>query len=357
MHNTLLAQDFTPRSRLVVPKHSIPQARFRAIDAHNHLPMSQLLKAVDLLPTEHNESGQLDPSQLVKEMDALNIRAIVNLSGGTGETLEQTQRCLDRAYEGRFITFCNVDWDGVGQPDWIETATRRLEADIETGARGLKIFKRLGLRVKDDRGDLIMPDDPRIGPLWDKAAQLEIPVLIHTADPTAFFQPVDRFNERWDELQRRPEWSFYGPEFPSFEELIASLYRLIEAHPETTFITAHVGCYPENLGFVSRMMEKYSNLYTDISARIAELGRAPYSARDWFLEYADRILFGTDQWPSIAMYRTHFRFLETADEYFDYAPGATIPPQGRWKIYGLDLPDEVLKKVYHDNASALLGLA
>ena len=181
-------------------------------------------------------------------------------------------------------------------------------------------------------------------------------MLIHTADPVAFFRPLDRFNERWDELHRRPDWHFYGPEFPSFEELIASLYRLIEAHPQTTFITAHVGCYPENLGFVSQMMDKYPNFYTDISARIAELGRAPYSARAWFIKYADRILFGTDQRPTIPMYQVHFRFLETADEYFDYAPGADIPPQGRWKIYGLYLPDEVLRKVYYENAARLFDL-
>ncbi|MEA3408529.1 MAG: amidohydrolase family protein [Chloroflexota bacterium] len=357
MYSKLLVKDFMPRSQLVVPEHSVPRAKFRAIDAHNHLPMSHLMKAVDLLPTGDDGEGLPDLDQLVKEMYALNIRAIVNLSGGTGEILEQTLNCLDRAYEGRFITFCNVNWDGVGGANWIETATQQLEADVAAGARGLKVFKRLGLRVKDDTDALVMPDDPRIAPLWDKAAALEIPVLIHTADPVAFFRPVDRFNERWDELQRHPEWSFYGPEFPAFQELIASLYRLIEAHPETTFITAHVGCYPENLDFVSRMLEKHPNFYTDISARIAELGRAPYSTREWFIEYADRILFGTDERPSIPMYRTHFRFLETADEYFDYAPEADIPPQGRWKIYGVDLPDEVLKKVYHDNAARLLGLA
>ncbi|NLF01844.1 MAG: amidohydrolase family protein, partial [Anaerolineales bacterium] len=152
-----------------------------------------------------------------------------------------------------------------------------------------------------------------------------------------------------------PEWSFYGPEFPSFEELIDSLFRTIAAHPRTNFITAHVGCYPENLGFVSRMLDAYPNFYTDISARIAELGRAPYTARDWFIRYADRILFGTDMTPRIEMFRIHFRFLETADEYFDYSD-APIPPQGRWRIYGVDLPEDVLRKVYHDNAARLLRL-
>jgi len=264
---------------------------------------------------------------------------------------------LDLAYPGRFFTFCNVDWTGVGEPGWVAKATSQLRADVKAGARGLKIFKKLGLRARDGAGQLVMPDDPRIAGLWDQAADLGIPVLIHTADPVAFFRPLDRFNERWDELHRRPEWRFCGPEFPSFEHLIASLYRTVEAHPSTTFITAHVGCYPENLGYVSAMMDRLPNLYSDISARLAELGRAPYSARKWFLKHADRILFGTDIRPDIQMYQTHFRFLEAADEYFDYAPDAAIPPQGRWRIYGLLLPDDVLKKVYHDNAVRLLKLA
>jgi len=344
MRNSLLAVDFQPRSELVVPEHVVPRAKYPAIDAHNHLPV------------DDPRMQSADIAQLVREMDLLNVQAIVNLSGGTGETLQRNLDGLDRAYPGRFITFCNVDWTGVGAPGWIAGAVADLRADIATGAKGLKIFKNLGLTVRDTDGRLVMPDDPRLSDLWDTAAELGVPVLIHSADPVAFFRPLDRTNERWDELHRHPDWHFYGPEFPAFEELIASLYRLIEAHPGTTFITAHVGCYPENLGFVSRMLDRYPNMYTDISARIAELGRAPYSARAWFRKYADRILFGTDETPRIPMYQTHFRFLETADEYFEYSPGAAIPPQGRWRIYGVYLPDEVLKKVYHDNAAMLLKL-
>lgn len=200
-----------------------------------------------------------------------------------------------------------------------------------------------------------MPDDERLAPLWDRAGELRIPVLIHVTDPVAFFRPLDRFNERWDELHRHPEWHFYGPEFPTFQTLIECLYNLIGSHPGTAFITAHVGCYPENLEFVSRMMDKYPNLYTDISARIAELGRAPYSAREWFIKYQDRILFGTDVSPTPDWYRIHFRFLETRDEYFDYSP-QEMPGQGRWRIYGVYLPDEVLEKVYHRNAERLIGM-
>ena len=344
MRNLLLAADYQPRSELVTPEHQVPRAKFAAIDAHNHLPI------------DHPRMKEVDLDQLVREMDFVNVQSIINLSGGTGDTLRRTLETLDRGFPGRFVSFCNVDWTGVGQPDWAENAVARLEADVHAGARGLKIFKKLGLQVRDDQGELVMPDDPRIAPLWDKAGGLGIPVLIHSADPVAFFRPLDRFNERWYELHRHPEWHFYGPEFPPFDELIAWLYRLIESHPNTNFITAHVGCYPENLDFVSDMMDKYPNFYTDISARIAELGRAPYSARAWFLKYAERILFGTDARPRIAMYQTHFRFLETADEYFDYAPGSTIPPQGRWKVYGVYLPDEVLRKVYYGNAARLLKI-
>lgn len=342
MRDTLLAADLQPRSELVTPQHPVARAKFAAIDAHNHLPVT------------HPRARGMDWGELVRQMDFLNVQAIVNLSGGVGDELQENLAALDRAYPGRFYTFCNVDWRGLGEPDWGERAAAQVEADVRAGARGVKIFKSLGLTIRDTDDRLVAPDDPRLAPVWERAGALGVPVLIHVADPVAFFRPLDRFNERWDELHRHPDWHFYGPQFPAFEELIAALYRLIEAHPATNFITAHVGCYPENLGFVSQMLDKYPNFYTDISARIAELGRAPYSARAWFLKYADRILFGTDSTPRMAMYQTHFRFMETADEYFDYAPDAAIPPQGRWKIYGMDLPDEVLRQVYYDNAARLL---
>jgi len=344
MQKRLLVEDFTPRSELVVPEHPVSRAKYPVIDAHNHLPIDRL------------QERNVDLDQLVREMDFVNVRTIVNLSGGTGDTLKRNVEALDQAYPGRFLTFCNVDWAGVGTAEWAKRACQRLRDDVAAGARGLKIFKRLGLEWRDTEGKLVMPDDPRIADLWDQAGELGVPVLIHSADPVAFFRPLDRFNERWDELHRHPDWHFYGPEFPSFEELIGSLYHLIESHPDTTFITAHVGCYPENLGFVSKMLDTHPNMYTDISARFAELGRAPYSARRWFLKYADRILYGSDMFPTMPMYQTTFRFLETDDEYFDYSPDADIPPQGRWKIYGVYLPDEVLQKVYRENAARLLKL-
>jgi predicted TIM-barrel fold metal-dependent hydrolase len=342
MRTILMAEDYEPRSQVVTPEHIPQRAKFTAIDAHNHVPDHPLKTGMDL-------------AKMVHEMDLLNLHAIVNLTGGTGDTLKRTLAKTELAYPGRFITFCNVDWIGVGEPGWIDKATRQLEEDIRAGARGLKIFKRLGLEIHDTTGNLVLPNDPRIADLWDKAGELDVPVLIHSGDPPAFFRPLDRFSERWTELHDHPEWLFYGPKYPSFQELIDALYQTIEDHPKTTFITAHAGCYAENLGYVSKMLDAHPNMITDFSARIAELGRAPYSARKWFIKYADRIIFGTDEPPTIAMYRTYFRFLETADEYFDYDP-ENAHPQGEWKIYGLHLPDDVLHKIYYENPARLLKL-
>lgn len=341
----LFLEDYMPRSELVVPEHPVPRAKFPAVDAHNHLTF----------PGFGPENP--DIGQMVRELDFVNVITVVNLSGEWGDTLKKNLEKYDQAYPGRFITYCNINFAGLGQPGWTDRTVAQLQADIQAGARGLKIYKELGLRIRDTQGKLVFPDDPRLYDIWEAVGEAGIPVTIHTADPVAFFRPLDRLNERWEELHKNPDWHFYGPEFPAFETLIESLYRLIESHPRTNFITAHVGCYPENLGFVSQMMDRYPNLYTDIGARIAELGRAPYSAREWFIRYADRILFGTDLTPNAAMYQVHFRFLETADEYFSYDAYSPVPTQGRWRIYGLYLPEEVLRKVYHDNAARLLKLS
>jgi predicted TIM-barrel fold metal-dependent hydrolase len=293
---------------------------------------------------------------MLRDLDALNVATIVNLSGEWGDTLKRNIEALDQAYPGRFITYCNLDFNGFGTTGWTDRAAKQVLADVQAGARGLKIYKELGLTHRDENGKLISPNDPRLDDVWDAAGEAGVPVTIHVADPVAFFRPLDQYNERWDELHAFPDWHFYGPRYPSFESLISALYQMIECHPNTNFITAHVGCYPENLGFVGQMMDHYPNFYTDIAARIAELGRAPYSAREWFIKHKDRILFGTDSRPSASMYQVHFRFLETADEYFPYNEDSPIPTQGRWRIYGLFLPDDVLKRVYHDNAANLYRL-
>ncbi len=344
MVDRIYIEDFLPRSELVVPEHKIPRAKFPVVDAHNHVTYP------------HFGWEKRDMAEIICELDFLNVATVVNLSGETGDVLKRNLEKLDQVYPGRFVTYANIDFSGLGAPGWSDSRRKALEKDIKAGARGLKIYKELGLIHRDQDNRLVMPDDPRLSDLWDVVGEAGLPVTIHTADPRAFFRPLDRFNERWDELHAMPAWLFYGSEFPAFEALLDSLYHLIESHPKTNFVTAHVGCYPENLGFVSKMMERYPNFNTDIAARLAELGRAPYSAREWFIKYADRIVFGTDAGPSLEMYQLHFRFLETADEYFNYSPHSSSGGQGRWRIYGLSLPDEVLRKVYHDNAARLLKL-
>lgn len=337
-------EDYQPISELVVPQHIIPRAKYPVVDAHNHLTYPGF------------GPKNLDLDQMLRELDLVNVATVVNLSGETGDVLKRNIEAFDLTYPGRFVTYCNIDFTGIGSPGWTDKTVAQLRLDIQAGARGLKIYKELGLVYHDTDGELVMPSDPRLFDIWEVVGEAGIPVTIHIADPVAFFKPLDRLNERWEELHQFPDWHFYGPDFPTFEKLIDSLYNLIETHPKTNFITAHVGCYPENLGFVARMMDRYPNFYTDIAARIAELGRAPYSAQAWFKHYADRILFGTDFSPNISMYQTHFRFLETRDEYFPYDANTSVPSQGRWRIYGMFLPDDVLRKIYRDNAVRLLRL-
>jgi len=335
----MLLDNYHPHSELVVPAHPVNRAKFPVIDAHNHVSYP------DFGWDEATLGETLD------ELDKINVRTIVNLSGEWGDTLKRNIERLDRKYPGRIITYCNLNFEDLGAPGWTEKTVKQLRQDIQAGARGLKIYKELGLRYFDTNGKLVPPDDPRLFDIWETVGEAGIPVTIHTADPVAFFRPLDNHNERWDELGHFPDWHFYGPQFPTFEELIGSLYRLIEAHPKTNFITAHVGCYPENLGFVGSMMDRYPNFFTDFGARVAELGRAPYSSREWFMKYSDRILFGTDFAPGYDSYKIYFRFLETADEYFPYDPH--FNGQGRWNIYGVFLPDDVLRKVYYQNAVRL----
>ena len=339
---------YWPRSELVVKETYVPRAKYPAIDAHNHLT------------NDCCTAWERPFEEYIEAMDAANVEAVVNLSGGWDDTLKHNIERLEGAYPGRFHTFCTLDWNGMGAPGWLETTLARLETAKSAGALGLKVYKELGLGWRDVDNKLFMASDSRISEVWQACGELGLPVLIHSADPRAFFRPITPENERWDELHKKPEWAFTPGgkpprDFPEFEALIEALYSTIEAHPRTTFITAHVGCYPENLAFVSQMLDKLPNMYTDISARMAELGRAPYSARRFFLKHTDRILFGTDNSPKTEVYRLHWRFLETDDEYFSYSPREGIPPQGRWRVYGLYLPDDVLKKIYRDNWLRVVG--
>jgi predicted TIM-barrel fold metal-dependent hydrolase len=291
-------------------------------------------------------------------MDELQIRAVVNLDGRWGNELDENLDRYDRAYAGRFATFCHVDWRLVTQGQGAETLIASLERSKKSGARGLKVWKDLGLRVRDDTGRLILPDDPWVVPVFEAAGELGLPVLIHTADPVAFFQPLDSSNERVEELAVHPEWAVHGPGFPEFEQLVDSLEALVAACPKTSFVAVHVGCYAENLAWVSRMLDTYPNLNIDISARISELGRQPRASRALFDRHCERVLFGTDELPPTReQYLTYFRFLETEDEYFPYSPDPENPyPRGRWHISGLGLGDKALRAIYSGNAARVLGL-
>jgi predicted TIM-barrel fold metal-dependent hydrolase len=276
----------------------------------------------------------------------------VNITMHTGETALEMIRKFQSVAPERFATYGWMDWSDVQTPGFFERSIDRLEQLIEHGACGLKIWKDLGTKVRDSDGSLLRIDEDRLDPLYEKAAELDVPIMYHIADPDAFFQPIDASNERYEELAAHPEWSYYGSHYGK-EELLAQRDRVIARHPKTTFVGAHVAEHPEDLAYVTRLLEENPNLHVDIGARCAELGRQPYTAREFFLKFADRILFGTDLIPEVNMYRLHYRFLETRDEYFAYPSHASR--QGRWNIYGLDLPDDVLRKVYRQNAIRLLS--
>jgi predicted TIM-barrel fold metal-dependent hydrolase len=337
--------DYKPKTRLVLPETKVERPRQPAIDAHNHLGET-FGGGWDRRPVE----------ELLDLLDEARVEMLVDLDGGWGEELLQSHlEKFKRAAPQRFQVFGGVDWSAWERHGdrFGEWAAERLEAQVGWGAQGLKVWKPLGLHVRDQNGKLVPIDDERLTPLWEKAGELKVPVLIHIADPVAFFDPLDEYNERFEELTRHPEWSFHGSQFPAFLELMRQFEVLIARHADTTFIGAHVGCYAENLAWVSRMLEQYPNFYIDISARIGELGRQPYTTRRLFTHFPDRILFGTDMAPSLEYYRIYYRFLESGDEYFNYDIGE-VPGQGRWQIYGLQLPDEILEKIYYQNARRVL---
>lgn len=351
---SLALSDFQPRSMLVVPETKVGKAKFPVIDVHTHVGGALRRKGL-----------QVD--QIVRWMDELNLKLMINLTGGYGEALDRNIAGLDTRFPGRFHNCMEPAFTRIREKGYPEWQAAELERARKAGAVGVKILKNLGLVVREEgkTGPLVKVDDPRFDPMWAAAGKLGVPVFIHTSDPDAFFTPIDRFNERWDELGNHPDWSFYGKDYPSKPELLAARNRVIERHPKTKFVCLHVANHPENLDEVSAWLRRYPNMHVEIGARIGELGRQPRRARQFFEEFEDRILFGTDATPdgrsvpqqdlTPALYQIYFRFLETLDEYFDYAP-SPVPPQGRWRIYGVGLPDRILKKLYHNNAARLLGL-
>ncbi|NLV91951.1 MAG: amidohydrolase family protein [Firmicutes bacterium] len=328
--------EFQPRSELVVPVHEVPKPRFPVIDFHTHFGVG---------------GRTYDLDEAMKGLDQAGVKAVVNLDGFWGERLDQVLE-YTKDYSHRMVTFGNVDISRLDDPDWPEYVAGTLRRSYEKGIRGIKFFKSLSLEEKDKSGNYIPADDDRLQPIWDTAAELCIPVLIHIADPIAFFRPVDGTNERFEELSLRPEWSFYKEGLFTYEELMEQQQNLLAKNPDTIFVIAHVGSAAENLGWVAEQLDRFPNMYVDMAARLAELGRQPYTAREFLIKYQDRFLFATDLFPGgHTIYPYYYRFLETKDEYFDYAP---VCRQGRWKIYGVDLPDEVLEKIYYRNAIKLV---
>jgi predicted TIM-barrel fold metal-dependent hydrolase len=350
----LRLRDWRPVPRAVAPAHPVERARFPAIDAHNHL--GRWLSGWIGRPGEWTVP---DVGALLALMEACNVVAIVNLDGRFGEELEANLARYDRAHPGRFATFCHVDWErAIASGDLGRTAAASLRESVRAGAKGLKVWKDLGLHLRDEGGELVLPDDERLAPLWEAAAELAVPVFIHTADPVAFFDPVDERNERLEQLLEHPEWSFADPALPRFARLIEALEALVARHPDTVFVGVHFGGYAEDPRFVGRMLDAYPNYHVDIAARIAELGRQPRAVREVICAHPDRVLFGLDEFPPAReVYAIAFRFLETADECFAHSI-EEVPLMGRWTISGLDLPGEVLRQVYAENARRIVpGLA
>lgn len=336
----LLLRDFDPQSMLHARVTSVERARFPVIDVHNHVNDAR------------SADGHMTPAKVIEIMDATNVRTAVILTGAWGEKLQRVVDEMVKPHPGRFMVFTQIDWSKIDDPAFSAKMVEQIDDAVRRGARGLKVLKEFGLKVRGRSGTLVAVDDPRLDPVWEECGRLGIPVAIHVTDPEAFFHPVDGRNERYEELIAHPDWSFHGHGFPSKESIIAARDRMFARHPRTTFVSLHVANWPEDLDYVSALLDRLSNVVVEFGAREAELGRQPRRAREFFLKYQDRILFGTDNPPKLEMYRNHFRWLETDDEYFDYWGS---PRQGRWKIYGLALPDAVLEKVYHLNAERVFA--
>ena len=340
--------DWHPRSQLDLPATPVDRAAVPAIDVHNHLGR-WLSEGEWMIP---------DVAALLAVMDDTNVHTVVNLDGMWGEEVSANVARYDEAHPGRFLTFCQLDWTLLAQPDGVAALCASLDDSAARGARGLKIWKNLGLTVRDANGALVLPDDPRVIEVVAHAGHLGLPVLIHTADPKAFFEPLDAHNERLDELLEAEDWWFGDRSVhPTFDRLLDALATLVASCPGTRFIGAHAGCAAEDLDRVERMLDESPNYTIDIGGRMAELGRQPRRFARLLSRHPDRVLFGTDIYPaSLEQYRLHFRFLETADEAFEYAPGEPVPPQGRWTVSGLALQPEALEALYRDNARRVLGL-
>jgi predicted TIM-barrel fold metal-dependent hydrolase len=348
-----------------VPETKVARSRFPVIDVHTHLTIWARVKNGVAIGEEIEILAS--PDDVLRLMDQKNLRMMVNLTGNRGKGLEEALQRFQRAHPDRFMVFTEPGYDHYSRSDYPRWQADEIARAHQAGAKGLKVVKTLGLYLREHvaSGLLVKIDDPRFDLMWEACAAFKLPVAIHISDPEAFFLPIDRFNERFEELNNHPDWSFHGRDFPSNEELLEARNRVFARHPKVAFITLHFGNNAENLASVSECLDRFPNMYVDFAARIGELGRQPGTARKFFEKYQDRIMFGTDAVPngtstpqqilSAKLYEIYYRFLETEDEYFDYAP-APKPPQGRWQIYGLGLPEGILRKIYYENAERVLGL-
>jgi predicted TIM-barrel fold metal-dependent hydrolase len=335
---SLLAQEmgfeeYNPKSTLVVAENEVNSAKYPFIDVHSH----------------QRGMSPNDLNNLVAEMNTLNEAIMVNLSGGSGSGLAEKLLNIRETHPNRFVVFANVDFDGVGESGWAEKAVSQLEADIKEGAKGLKVYKSLGLRNIDSDGKRLAVDDARLDPIWKKCGELGVPVLIHSADPKSFWDEMNGDNERWLELKTHPRRKRTESDPAPWQQIIDEQHRMFKRHPNTKFINAHMGWYANNLEKLGTLLDEMPNMSVGIAAVIAELGRQPRNAREFFIKYQDRILFGKDSWQPNE-FPTYFRVLETNDEYFPYYKKY----HAFWAMYGLGLPDEVLKKVYYKNALKLI---
>jgi predicted TIM-barrel fold metal-dependent hydrolase len=337
--DTLLLRDYHPQSTLHVPVHNIQRARFPVFDVHTHVN--------DASPRE-----RVPAVKVVEAMDHCNVEKVVILTGGWGDALQKVLDEMVKPYPDRFLVFTQIDWSKIDAPEFSQLMVKQIDDAVARGARGLKILKDFGLIDRYRSGKLVAVDDPRLDPIWKECARLGIPVAWHIADPEAFFRPLDGSNERYEGLIADPTFRFNGPQYPSQVSLLEAQQRVFARHPNTMFIALHFD-WPENLDYVSDVLNRCPNVVVEFGARENELGRQPHRARRFFMQFQDRILFGTDGLVTEAEYRNYFRWLETADDSFDYY--GYYPIMGRWEIYGLDLPDPILEKIYHLNADRIFS--
>jgi predicted TIM-barrel fold metal-dependent hydrolase len=331
-NNLMDIEEYSPKSTLIVPEHTVKRSKYPFIDVHNHqfdMPIKNLPK-------------------LVSEMDSLNMAFMINLSGFRGLYLRKSLENIKKNAPTRFGLFLNIDFEDIDAKFFSETQVALIDSAVKAGVMGLKVYKSLGLTSKDNKGARIAINDIRLDPIWKACGDNNIPVLIHSGEPASFWNPKDKFNERWLELRQKPN-RYRDPEInPSFEEVIAEQHDVFRKHPNTTFINAHLGWMGNDLDRLGEHLDLYPNVLTEIGAVLAEIGRQPIRAKQFFTTYQDRILFGKDSY-NVSEYYTYFRVLETNDEYFEYYRKR----HAHWRMYGLALPDSVLKKLYYKNALKL----